>query len=61
MLTGSPSDDPRAQPLGAKRIRIEDPPSTKVSDKTIPPTLGKTERFHSLKIAYWDSFDIYII
>jgi hypothetical protein len=42
MLTESPSDDPRAQPLGAKRIRIEDPPSTKASDKAIPPTRGKT-------------------
>jgi hypothetical protein len=42
MLTESPSDDPRAQPLGAKRIRIEDPPSTKASDKAIPPMRGKT-------------------
>jgi hypothetical protein len=42
MLTESPSDDPRAQPSGAKRIRIEDPPSTKASDKAILPTRGKT-------------------
>jgi hypothetical protein len=42
MLTESPSDDPRVQPLGAKRICIADPPSTEVSDKTIPPTQGKT-------------------
>ena len=42
MLTESLSDDPRAQPSGAKRIRIEDPPSTEASDKAIPPTRGKT-------------------
>jgi hypothetical protein len=42
MLTESLSDDPRAQPSGAKRIRIEDPPSIEASDKAIPPTRGKT-------------------
>jgi hypothetical protein len=42
MLTELPSDDTRAQPSSAKRIRIEDPPSTEVSDKAIPPTRGKT-------------------
>ncbi len=43
MLTESPSDNPRLQPLGAKRIRIKDPPSPKVSDKAIPPMQGKTQ------------------
>jgi hypothetical protein len=37
-----PSNDPEAQPLGAKRIRFKDLPSTKVSDKAIPPMQGKT-------------------
>jgi hypothetical protein len=36
------SNNPRTQPLGAKRIRFKDRPSTKVSDKAIPPTQGKT-------------------
>jgi hypothetical protein len=33
----------RVQPLGAKRIRLEEAsPSNKASDKAIPPTGGKT-------------------
>jgi len=43
MLTESPSDDTRMQPLGAKRIRLDEAsPSDKASDKAIPPTGGKT-------------------
>jgi hypothetical protein len=38
MLKELLSDDPRAQPSGAKRILIEDPPSTEASDKAIPTT-----------------------
>ena len=42
MLTELPSDNPRAQPLGTKRIRIDDLPSTKAADKSIPLTRGTT-------------------
>ncbi len=38
-----PSNNTRVQPLGAKRIRLDEaPPSNEVSDKAIPPTGGKT-------------------
>jgi hypothetical protein len=42
MLTELPSNNPRVQPLGTKRIHIEDPPSTEASDKAIPPMRGTT-------------------
>jgi hypothetical protein len=42
MLTESPSNNPRVQPLGATRICFKDPPSTEVSGKAIPPKQGKT-------------------
>jgi hypothetical protein len=43
MLMELLSNDIRVQPLGTKRIRLDEaPPSNKVSEKAIPPTGGKT-------------------
>ena len=42
MLPELPSNDPRAQPSGTKRIGINDLPSPEVADKAIPPTRDRT-------------------